>query len=257
MISIGKYIPWIFRGLGYGLSATACIETGKAFVRAHEDIKEAGMEDASLMEKTKMTYKHFIIPAILFGSSVGCHIACDKILLRELSVVNGAIASIVASDKIARDKLDKAIKDVVGEKKAKAIHEKVLQNDARDYLPETPDVIEHTGYGDSLFYEPLTGKWFLCSHEHVINTKIVIKELMDSNDVAYVNDVLYELGLKPCEIGKRWGWNKTKIGGSMDIGWTGSGSEDDRYKNPRTGEYMPYSILTYSDEPEYESEMYG
>lgn len=251
--ALKRNAPAILRGMGYGLAGIACFETGRSAIKASKIIEENNMNDGRFIDKAKLTWQLFIPPVILFAASVGCHAGSDIISIKRQATLI-AIASAAES---AKGNLKDAVKEVVGEKKAGKIEDAANQNKARRNLPKSPEVIEDTGFGKSLFYEPLTGKWFWSSHEKIIDVKTTIKDYMFYNDIAYVNDVIIEMGLKGCELGKYMGWSASQYGEHLDIGWIGAGSEDDRYYDPYSKEYIPYSIITYSIEPMIQSDMYG
>lgn len=254
---ISRFMPWILRGLGIGLAGGACIETGRSCVRASKIIEEKGIQDEPLKVKAKETWKEFIMPAVLFGASVGCHVGADRMLIRKLNTAYAAVASVVATSQLNKDKMEETIKEVVGHRNFKKIVEKSYQNTAKEHMPDRPNAIKDTGYGNALFYEPLTGNWFYSSYERIVDAKIAIKQLYDSADIIYVNDAITEFGLNSCHMGKYYGWSESQDGERVDIGWIGSGSEDDRYENPETGEYVPYSIITYSIWPVIQCDKYG
>lgn len=70
-----------------------------------------------------------------------------------------------------------------------------------------PPIPEDTGYGDELFVEEFSGRYFLSSKLKVIQAEKRVNELFQVRGYATLNDFYDFLGLPKTELGKRLEWN--------------------------------------------------
>lgn len=162
-LSIGcrKKAPeiWVAVGIVGGVVTvvTACRATIKATDAVRKREEEEGRE-LTTWEKVQTGAKYYILPAatgVVSGFSVcrGVHVS-----IKRTTALAGALAA-------SESKLEETIKkttEIVGPKKAGEIQDKVAQAQA-EKSRYNPDDVVMTGYGDDLFYEPITKHWLRAS----------------------------------------------------------------------------------------------
>ena len=250
-----KHLPGILTGTGIVLDVSGAVAMGDACVKANRVIEAKTQElDRRLTkeEKLKATWKFFVLPTgllILAGSChVGSNVASHK---KQLALVGVATAS-----ETAYTKLKEQLPEIAGKTKAKKIAEKTVQDMAKESLPEDEAVIEkpvspeHWGARNTLFFDRWNGRWFWSNTQEIGDVAITLNNLLgdDSNDYqAAMNDMYIELGLKPCDSGDIWRWDKNIMGQQekLDLYWTAG----DGVFTMSDGTEIPYLILRFSHDP--------
>lgn len=159
-------------------------------------------EDAKWYEKVKAAgpvYLPAIGMFILSSGSIigGCALGEKRI---------AAVTSLYTMTESMARKSEAKLAEMLGDDKAKEAHEKVAQ----EIVNENPVAMEHvenTGFGNVLFYDPLTARYFRSSLEAVKNNNADFKSLVVDKIWGTVNDWYEFQGLKRAEFGDFFGWN--------------------------------------------------
>lgn len=215
-----KYSPEILIGVGIATGITAGITAVMATPKALtiiEDEKRARKKEAmkntvddmvyepepvSTLDIVKLTWKTYLPSVALAGLSIVSIIGSNRISTRR----NVALAAAYTlSETTLRDYRDKVI-DTIGEKRATSIEEKVAQDQIHK-IPMLPDAIEETGYGDFLFLDPKSGRYFKSSKEHIDRIMVKLNAQLMNEMWVSLNDFYDELGIRTTELGRDLGWN--------------------------------------------------
>ena len=125
-------------------------------------------------------------------------------------VASKQIATLSALYSMAKESLgdyqDKA-KEMLGDKKAGELHDKVKEGKILDNPPTEGDTIINTGKGTTLCLDDWSGRYFYSSPEEVRKAfNIINKRMMDEYYIS-LNELYEELGLPDIKLGEDIGFN--------------------------------------------------
>lgn len=115
-----------------------------------------------------------------------------------------AIAATIAESTL-KDYQEEVLKKV-GKKKALEIREEVSKKKLEEAPSVDEAVVEHTGNGNTLCYDVVTGRYFRSSMEEVRKAENTIVKLCADEMAVCLNVFYEELGLRPCKYGYMVGW---------------------------------------------------
>lgn len=204
-----KRSPAILAGIGIAGMVSSTVMAVKATPLALELIndkkKELNTYELTPVETVMTTWKCYAPAAITCAVSVACIIGSNKVSAKR----NAALATAYAlSETTIKEYKDKVI-ETIGEKKEKEVRSAISKDRIEQNPVSTSEVII-TGKGDSLFYEPLSGRYFRCDIERI---KKVVNELnrqMIYDSYISLNELYDAIGSKELErndIGSELGWN--------------------------------------------------
>ena len=237
---MSKHSPEILTGIGIAGMITTTILAVKATPKALEAIDEKKQEkpDEKLkpVEIVKVTWKHYIPAAVTCVASTACLIGANKVSMKRITALS---TEYKLSETALTEYKDKVI-ETIGEKKEKVIREKITE-DKIEKNPVSKNEVYITGKGKTLFYEPMTSRYFEHDIDDVKRIVNETNEKMLSYDYISLNEFFDELGLKRCSIGDEIGWN---IGRDrlIKIDYTPVKTDDDR----------PCLALDYNVSPRYD-----
>lgn len=201
-------MPGILTGLGIVGMVTAGVlavhATPKALRLIEEKRSEERVEKLERIEVVKVAWKCYV-PAVATGVlSASCLIGANSMNVRK----HAALAAAYKISETALTEYREKVVDAIGEKKETAIREKVAQKQIEKAPVDTREVII-TEKGNTLFLEPLSGRYFRSDIEQVR------KAANDLNDQIYngfsgsvtLNDFYTEIGLDTNDVGDLMGWN--------------------------------------------------
>lgn len=237
--------PEILIGGGVVGMATSTILAVRATPKALELIEdkkyELDVEELTRKEIALATWKQYV-PAIGVGVlSTACIVfGTTKSLKR-----NTALATVYALSESTLREYQKKTKEIVGEDKAREIDREVSKSRVKERLNEKPviveskdsEYVEHTGNGDTLIYDSLSGRFFRSSVNAVESAVNAINYSMMNEYIMTVNDFYNELDIRTNGAGSLIGWKSDKE--MMEITFD---SDVDRHGNP-------YLILSYVNRP--------
>lgn len=206
-----------------GGTVGTAVATGKAVVEARDTIKAHEMDnelrcerieqvngvisdhvvyyrERTTFEKFCLTWKCWVFPAFLCGSTIGCIVGMNHIH----SSRNLALAAAYSmSEEAAREFRDK-VSDTIGEKKVKKIENEIVQDHIEN--SEVNDIV-YTPYGEQLMYDDWSGRYFRSGQNEVEKSVNRLNKRMNRKRCASTVNDLYELlGLPVLEIGNKFGW---------------------------------------------------
>lgn len=209
-----KNSPVIFTGIAaigaVASPALAALGTVKA-VRKIDKLKKE-KEAWSLKDTVKAAWPYYISPAIVTGITLTGIFGSNHIRAHRE-------AALIAAASFAETTLDdfkKKAPEIVGEKKATEIEDAVAGEQlARNPLVNNEQIVV-TGTGNTLCYDPLSGRYF---RQDIEILRRIEKDLNHSmllgDDYVSLNQFYYEVGLDETVIGNDIGWNVNRSKGRL------------------------------------------
>lgn len=207
---IAKHEPEILLGMGvsgfifstvWGIKATV-----KAVKKVDEVKEELGKDKLTNKEVIKIVWKDYIPVVVGIGLSVPAVISSNRVSNRR----NAALAAAFSiSERTLQEYQDKT-REIVGDKKNQEIKESI----SADRVAQAPGTVYLTGDGDSVFYEPLSGRYFKTKWAKIQKAAndLNASALTDICGEVTLSDWFDALGLEPTDISDDLGWKVTQDG---------------------------------------------
>lgn len=164
-------------------------------------LQDTPLPDLTALETLRIVGTTYGPTALMGAATIGCILGANSINLKR----NAALAASYAltSDTL-RDYKTKT-KELLGEKKEQKIAdattgEKVKRN------PMSTDKLVRTGRGDTLCYEPLSGRYFLSDIEYIRKIINDMNVMLINQSFITINELYYALDLPETKIGDEIGW---------------------------------------------------
>ena len=219
---MSKNSPEILTGVGIVGMCTTVVLAVKATPKAldlleekrKEKLRAATVEEAkewsedtgiplTPVEYVTACWKPFV-PVVVTGAvSIACVIGSRSVSARR----NAALYSAYKLSETALSEYKEKVVETIGEKKAKEVVDKIAK-DKVEKNPVSDSEVIITGKGESLFMDPLSGRYFMSDMQKV---KAAINDL--NWNMGYHNDMYVSLS----ELYDLLGLSRTKI--SDEIGW--------------------------------------
>ena len=229
----------LFFGAGVGLGVACVVKAVKSKPKADERVAEIELDDPEdKVEKVVKTAKAVVpvyAPAAILGvGSIVCFGMSNRVLTKRQ--VGAAFAATTAESTLGY--LADEVQDQLTPKKA----QEAMENIGGRKLAEAPDpsdsVIEETGYGNTLCYDAVCGRYFRSDMEHLRQAENLIVKLCASEMSASVDEYHCELNLKPARVDRM-------------IGWCMDGIQPDmKYSTHLKGD-TPVLVVDYQIDPHY------
>lgn len=216
-LSLSKHSPTILIGIGItGMLTTTVLAvkaTPKAIRLMDERKDELEVDYLTPLETVKTTWKCYIPAAISGTVSIACLIGSNSVNARR----NAALATAYKISETAFAEYRDKVVETIGEKKERVVRDKVSEQQIKDNPVNKTDIIV-TGKGQTLFFEPLSSRYFYSDMEKIKraeNTlnKAIITDPFDSG--VTVNEFYEEIGLPTTATGDALGWKLD--GGIIEI----------------------------------------
>ena len=238
-----EHNPEILVGLGVVGMATSSVLAVKATPKALEIMEDKkadlGVTYLTRKEIAQATWK-------LYAPSVGVGLASAACIILGTSKSikrNTALATVYAlSESTLREYKSKA-KEMLGEEKAKELDREVSKARVRNrevttvVETEGSEYIHHTGNGDTLVYDSLSGRYFRSSKNAIEAAVNSINKSLLNDYVMTLNEFYNELGVPTIGVGSLIGWRSDKE--LLEVNFE---SDVDQNGNP-------YLILAYRNRP--------
>ena len=203
--------PTILTGLGVAGLVTTVVLAVKATPKAMKLIEEydeyLGYKTTSdPMTTIKVAWKPYI-PAMVMGTAtIACIIGSNSINLRRNAALAGAYS---LTETVLKEYQSKVV-ETIGEKKEQAIKDEI----AKDTIKANPvvgkDVI-NTGFGDTLCFDTLSGRYFYSNMEALRRAQNDINHDLINDVWVSLNEAYAKMGLKGIDLGEETGWNVDKM----------------------------------------------
>lgn len=210
--AVTKHSPEILTGIGIAGMVTTAILAVKATPTALKLITEAEDENANYgdrehltkIEIVKVAWKPYIPAIVTCIVSISCLIGASSVNIRR----NAALATAYKLSEAALMEYKDAVIETIGEKKEQSVKEKISKNRI-EKNPVSNNTIYVTGNGDTLFLEPISGRYFYSDIEQVRSIINTLNEIMYSDPFGRIllSDFYDAIGLKQTDISDDIGWN--------------------------------------------------
>lgn len=245
--SLKKRSPEILIGMGIAGMVTTTILAVKATPKAVELIndrkEELEVDTLTPIETVKATWKCYIPAAVSGVASIACIIGSNSVNSRR----NAALATAYTLSESAFTKYRDSVVETIGEKKEKAIRDKVSEKELKETPVNRTEVIT-VGGGKTLFFDPMSHRYFYSTIDKIKKAENNLNWKINTDPFDYgvtLNDFYEEIGLPTTATGDALGWN-IRIG-MLDIYTSAQKVEDD---NDHEGE--PCLVINFANPPKYE-----
>ena len=244
--TLSKHSPEILVGFGIAGMLTTVVLAVKATPKALELIEqkkeELEVDELTPVEVVKTTWKCYVPAAVTGVASAAFIIGSNSVNAKR----KAALATAYKLSETAFSDYRKGVLETYGEKKEKNVRDKVSKNKI-DENPVNRSEIIVTGKGQTLFFEPLSSRYFYSDLEKIKRAenklnKDIITDPFDSG--VTVNEFYTEIGLPTTATGDSLGW---KVGYLIDIYPSAQMAEEG---TEHEGE--PCIVINYSHPPRYD-----
>lgn len=245
-LSLSKHSPEILIGLGIAGMVTTTVLAVKATPKALRliDMKKEELEVDNLtpVETVKATWKCYVPAAVSGAVSIACLVGSHSVNARR----NAALATAYKLSETAFTEYRESVSETIGEKKEKTVRDRVSKKQIEENPVNKTEVIV-TGKGKTLFFEPLSHRYFYSDMEKIKRAENKLNKdiICDPFDAGVtVNEFYTEIGIPTTATGDNLGW---KLGYLIDIYPSAQMAEEE---SEHEGE--PCIVLNYSNPPQYD-----
>lgn len=236
--SLGKHSPEILTGIGIAGMITTTIMAVKATPKALTILSEIEETDDKRKRGKEIVIKvaPVYIPAAITGCvSIACLIGASSVNHKR----NAALATAYSLSENALKEYQSKVVETIGEKKEQSIRDEI----AKDTLQKNPvsnNEVIITSSGNTLCYDSISGRYFNSDMETLRKTENYLNKRMINEMYISLNELYYELGLRPTEQGNELGFNMND--GFIEFSFSAQIADDGRpcivvgyYVAPRYG----------------------
>lgn len=237
---VSKRSPEILTGIGIaGMISTAVLAvkaTPKAMELIEEKKREEWLDKLSPVEMVKVAWKPYIPAIVTCVTSTACLIGASSVSAKR----NAALATAYKLSETALAEYREKVIETIGEKKERTVRDKVAEERVKKN-PVSKNEVIITGNGKTLCFDPISGRYFMCSIETIKRAENTLNKQMLHDISGYVslNEFYDEIGLDHTSVGDDLGWNTDKI---IDIDFSSQLNDN--------GE--PSVVLDYLVAPKYD-----
>lgn len=157
----------IFGALAIGGIVLTAVTTAWGTAKAVRKIDEVKPETKK--EAAKLVWKYYIPAGLSVGLTIISDVCFYRIGLKEIAVLTSSVTYLTAN----RDKLEKKLKETVGEEKFNEAKEQIRNELVTEFAPKKTEhkrfPAEETGYGDTLFLDGWSGRFFRSNLNEVLD----------------------------------------------------------------------------------------
>lgn len=208
-LSVSKHSPEILMGIGIaGMITTTVLAvkaTPKALLLIEETKHDLEVETLTPVETVKATWKCYIPAAVSGVASVACLIGSNSVNAKR----NAALATAYKLSETAFAEYRDSVIETIGDKKERTVRDKVSEKQIKE-TPVTKTEVIVTGKGQTLFFDPLSSRYFYSSLEKIKRAENKLNKEINTNPFdtgVTVNDFYSEIGLPGTATGDGLGWN--------------------------------------------------
>ena len=207
-----KRSPEILTGIGIAGMITTTIlavrATPKALKLIEEQKEEESVDELSSFEVVKVAWKPYIPAMVTCIASTACLIGASSVNTKR----NAALATAYKLSETALSEYRDKVVETIGEKKERIVRDKVAEERVKKNPVSKNEVIV-TGNGKTLCFDPISGRYFMCSIEAIKKAENTLNKQMLHDISGYVslNEFYDELGLDHTSVGNDLGWNTNQL----------------------------------------------
>lgn len=241
-----------------GMKAIDAMEVSQYEFEVDGEVNEDGSpvtgmlnyDDLDRKEKIKVMAPIVLPAAIACAGTIACSLIDKHIDTKHIKELGGLYSVALLSASAYKEKLSAVDPDSVPkiEEKIKSKAKELKVTDQKC------DVIEHSknGGSDSLFYEPISGRYFISDKDKVEEAlRNTMKDYEQSGDANHVrsldlNTMYTELGIETSWMGWQYGWCSYLCKGK----WDNSGEKIDLHltQNPDGTYWINYGHMVSNEE---------
>lgn len=203
---IVKHSPEILTGLGITGFVSATIMAVKVTPKVLDVISETKSKNLDKKEETKEIIidagKYYIPSILVTGLSMVCVIGASSINLKR----NAALVTAYSISENALKEYQSKVLETVGPRKERQIEDSIVK-DHMDKNPVTNTEVYISGNGDTLFYDDHSGRYFMQNLAKMEKIENMLNKRLWSEMWISLNELYYEIGLKPLKDGDDIGFN--------------------------------------------------
>lgn len=183
----------------WGIKATA-----KAVRRIDNKKIELNKDTLTVKEVIKETWKLYLPVAVSTVISVPCIVAGNRISNKRAM----ALAAAYTISETALQEYQDKTKEILGDKKYEALQESISSDNIQRTYKDGISNITMIGDGDSLFFEPLSGRYFKTNWNRISKAanELNARALGDMSGVITIGDWYDILGLESTTLDDDLGW---------------------------------------------------
>lgn len=207
-----KRSPEILTGIGIAGMITTTIlavrATPKALELIEEQKEEESVDELSSFKVVKVAWKPYIPAMVTCVASTACLIGASSVNTKR----NAALATAYKLSETALSEYRDKVVETIGEKKERIVRDKVAEERVKKNPVSKNEVIV-TGNGKTLCFDPISGRYFMCSIETIKKAENTLNKQMLHDISGYVslNEFYDELGLDHTSVGNDLGWNTNQL----------------------------------------------
>lgn len=210
----------------------------KATVKATKIVMEQPTKPTT-KQVIKLTWKLYVPVVLSAAASIPCLIASNRVSSKRYA----AVATAYTISETALQEYQEKAKEIVGEKKATQIQEAINKDTVTKTYPEGKSNIIITGDGDSLFYEPLSGRYFKSNWNKISKAQNELNQraIGSLSGNISLNNWYDSIGLPRIDLGDELGWNlRNGVKSLIDVSISSSITSDN----------IPCGSIYYNNNPE-------
>ena len=236
---IGKHSPEILTGLGITGMLTSTVlavtATPKALRLIENKKKELKTDELTTVETIKAAWKPYIPAVSTSVASIACLICASRVNYKR----NAALATAYSLSERTLSHYREKVIETIGEKKEKAIRDKVNQEEVEKNKLQSSQVIIAAG-GDTLCMDSMSGRYFKSDMESIKQAVNKLNRRLTYENYISLNEFYGEIGLNDVRNGELLGWN-------ID-----SGLIEPTFSTCLTEDGRPCIVLDFMVEPRYD-----
>lgn len=188
-----------------GVVATAW-SSGKAGMKcAHvlEELEYSSKQKPTMVEKAKKVLPHAIPPIICGSATIACIIGAHKMHIHREAAIAAAYTIL---DNRYKHYQEQVISEI-GEKKENRLKDQAAQKVVDETYSQNGLNIIQTRFGNVLFMDSFSGRYFYSSYEQVERAKLALATMAQKEICVCLNDFYDLLEIPSIDGGKILGWN--------------------------------------------------
>lgn len=200
-----KHEPELLMGAGISGMIFATVYSVRATSLAIKKLQAVDEQNLTKKKKFKLVWRLYLPVVASLGVSTACIIGGNRVSNKRTA----ALAAAYTVSETALQEYRNKTMEIVGPKKEQQIHEAVSADATTQAYNNGNTTVVLTGDGDSLFYEPLSGRFFKTNWNKVLRAANELNSaaLTGIDGTITLSDWFDKLGLAKTEISDTMGWN--------------------------------------------------
>lgn len=231
---VTKNAPAILTGIGVATSLASSVLAYKAGMLSKAVLDAAPEESkATFFHKAALTWKLWTPSLALAAISATCVIGANAVHAKRLAAIAGIYAITDNNFKEYQEKVGQMFGSTQPERVSEAVVEEHMAK-----TPATKSYIFDTQQGDTLFFDDLSGRYFLSDIETVRKAQNDLNNILYGDAWVSLNRLYELLELPTVSLGE-------------DLGWVPDNMVDIKFMPKLTENNRPCIALTYKTDPRF------